>query len=359
MGEDRSLTASFTYGFHFEDAAYSNYLRDHALRQGVRALSASLAEVRCDESGSILGLRLDDGSEVSADYYLDCSGPDACLLTRIEPDGREDWSGSLPCNRMWSALGPPTPEPPAVTQTVATQAGWLWRAPLAQSCMVGHVFSSGFQGEADALAALAAFEPGIRGDPQLARFSAGRRRRFWQRNCVVIGSAAVELEPLAGADLHIALLGLATFIELFPRDRESTVEAAEYDRIMAEHAYALRDFTLAHYRAGAPRAGEFWEAVRAQELPARLAHKLELYASNGRIQLLDHESFEEADWAWLLIGSGCKLEALELQTRAQLAKLAPRDVTALRTHVQQVAASMPPHMEFVRRQATLSARSAR
>ena len=69
--------------------------------------------------------------------------------------------------------------------------------------------------------------------------------------------------------------------------------------------------------AGAPRAGEFWAATRAAAPPERLAHKLDLYAANGRINLLDHETFEEVDWAWLLIGSGCVPAALELQTREQ------------------------------------------
>ena len=32
--------------------------------------------------------------------------------------------------------------------------------------------------------------------------------------------------------------------------------------------------------------------------------KLDLFGANGRINLLDLESFEEVDWAWLLLGAG-------------------------------------------------------
>jgi tryptophan halogenase len=357
MGDSGTLTSSFTYGFHLENAAYAADLRAHALRQGVRELPAPLAEVQFTEDGSIRGLSLTDGSSIAADYFIDCSGPGARLLGRAAAADREDWSSWFPCDRMWSAHGPAMQEPPALTQTLATSTGWSWRAPLAQASMVGHVFSSRFQGDAEARAALAAFEPALRGE-RLLQFAPGRRRVFWRRNCLAIGGAAVELEPLAGADMHLALVGLGTFIELFPRDRDSAIEAAEYNRVMAEHADSLRDFTLAHYRAGAPRAGGFWDAVRAEPLPARLAHKLEHYAASGRIELLDHEAFEEIDWAWLLMGTGCRPDALELQIRMQLGKLAPKEVAALRTHVQQVAASMPPHMEFVRRQASLAARTA-
>jgi tryptophan halogenase len=350
MGEGRSLTSSFTYGFHFEEAAYSNYLRELALRLGVRAVGAPLADVISAVEGAIDGLRLADGTTVQADYYVDCSGPEAHLISRLAA-GRVDWSKWLPCDRMWSALGPAMRDAAAITQTLATASGWAWRAPLAQSSMVGYVYSRRFQHDDAARTAFAALEPALRGEPRLTRFHAGRRESFWQGNCLAIGAAAVELEPLVGADLHLALVGLANFIELFPRDRASSVEATEYNRVMVEYADALRDFTLAHYRAGTRRAGEFWDAVHAEPLPEALAHRLDLYAANGRIELHDHESFEETDWAWLLIGSGCRLDALELLIRNQLARLAREEAMALRAHVQQVAASMPPHVEFLRRQA--------
>ncbi len=359
MGESNSLTATFTYGFHLEDSAYTSYLRASALRQGVGQCAAALADVMRSESGGIRALRLADGREVSADYFIDCSGPAARLLSSISTGEREDWSAWLPCDRMWSALGPAVSNPPAMTQTRASEAGWFWRAPLAQASMVGQVYSSRFQDDAAAFSALCSMEPSLRGDARLTRFSAGRRRKVWEANCVALGSAAVELEPLAGADLHLAQIGLGTFIEFFPRDAASEIEADEYNHLMAEHADALRDFTLAHYHAGPPRPGEFWSAVRAQPLPARLANKLDLYAANGRINMLDHETFEETDWAWLLMGSGCAPASIELQVQMLLARIPRQEVNALRTQVQQVAASMPPHIEFVRRQASLAARAPR
>lgn len=359
MGDGSSLTSSFTYGFHLPEAAYTQYLRAHALRQGVKESSSGLAEVLPGERGDIQALRLADGSSVSADYFVDCSGPAARLLASVSKAEREDWTAWLPCDRMWSALGPAINAPPAITQTMAGEAGWSWRAPLAHATMVGYVYSSRYQDDAAAQAGLRSRAPALNGDPVLTQFAAGRRRKVWERNCVALGAAAVELEPLAGADLHLAQIGLATFIEFFPRDSTSAIESAEYNHLMGEHADALRDFTLAHYRAGPPRQGEFWSAVRSQPLPPRLADKLDLYVANGRITMLDHESFEETDWAWLLMGSGCTPASIELQFHQLLAKIPAQEVNALHSHIQQVAASMPPHIEFVRRQASLAARTPR
>jgi tryptophan halogenase len=357
-GDGNALTSSFTYGFHLEDAAYARYLRAHALDIGVRAGTAALAEVVRGEHGDLRELRLADGTCVSADLYVDCSGPEALLLSAIATGSREDWSAWLPCDRMWSAFAPPLNEPPPMTQTMAASAGWVWRAPLAQSCMVGHVYSSRFQDDAGARAVLQGLAPTLQSEPLLTTFSPGRRRNFWERNCVALGAAAVEIEPLAGAELHLAQLGLANLIELFPLALTNGIEAAEYNRLMAEHADALRDFTIAHYRAGPARPGAFWAAARAAPAPVRLADRLDLYAASGRINLLDHETFEEIDWAWLLMGSGCKPAALELQIRDRIAKVPSQQVEMLRTRVEQLATSMPRHIDFVRHQATLAARAA-
>ena len=350
MGEEKSLTSSFTYGFHFEEKTYAAYLREHALRLGVRRKEGAIAEVRTTPSGHIEALRLTNGEELGGDLYLDCSGSEALLMSRISAGERDDWTAWLPCDRMLSTLAPALKSPPAVTQTTAATAGWLWRAPLANACMAGYTYSSKFQGDEAALGELRAHAPGAAGEPLLRRFSSGRRQKFWERNCIALGTAAMQLEPLAGAGLHFAQLGLATLIELYPVDVATPVESDEYNRVMAEHADALRDFTLAHYRAGRARPGEFWAATRAAPAPARLANKLDLFTANARINLLDFESFEEVDWAWLLMGSGLKPDAVELQIRMRLENLNRQAVAPLRAQVQQLAASMPPHIDYVRGQ---------
>jgi tryptophan 7-halogenase len=357
MGDSGTLTSSFTYGFHLDEASYADYLRAHALQLGARAASAALADVRVSSAGDIEALTLADGSVVTADFFVDCSGPEARLLGRISRNAREDWNAWLPCDGMWSAKSAAPGESAAVTRTFAADAGWLWRAPLAQVSMVGHVFSSRFQDTAAARQSLLEFEPALRGEPVFTGFASGRRCKFWERNCAAIGAATVELEPLAGADLHLAQIGIANLVELFPRARHSTIEADEYNRVMGEYADALRDFTLAHYHAGAARQGEFWTAIRAQTLPANLADKLALYGANGRINLLDHESFEETDWAWLLLGSGVRPESIEMQIRLQLAQLPAQEVAALRAHIQRLVQSMPSHGEFLRRQASSAPRA--
>jgi tryptophan halogenase len=356
MGDGAALTSSFTYGFHLDEAAYAAYLRDHAAKLGVARLAGGLAGIERD-GDSIAALKLEDGTSLAADFFVDCTGRDAAVIGPAS--ARVDWAASLPCDRMLVARAPATAEPPAVTRTAAANAGWLWRMPLARETLVGYVWSSAFSSEEAARAELRKAEPAA-GDATLtARWSSGRRESFWEHNCVTLGAGALELEPLAGAELHAAQLGVGTLIELFPLDIDCAIERAEYNRVITDYLDGVRDFTLAHYLAGPPREGDFWRATRAAEPPERLARKLDLFRANARLELLDGETFEETDWAWLLLGAGCRPDALEQAIDLKLASADPRESVALRDEVRRLAVSMPRHIDYVRRLADVTARASR
>jgi tryptophan halogenase len=350
MGDNTALTSSFTYGFHLDEAAYVAYLREHALRVGVRRVEGAIAGMDVAADGHFRAVLLAGGDNVAGDFLVDCMNASGAAPGWRPDFEREDWSAWLPCDRMAYGIAPPLTNAPPVTQTSAGAAGWTWRVPLANATAVGHVYCSRFIDDDTAQAQLQAAAPAASDLRVVGRFRSGRRRRFWERNCVALGAAAVELEPLAGADLHFAQLGIATLIELFPLEIHSAVEGVEYNRVMADHADALRDFTIAHYRAGRARPGEFWAATRAAPLPETLAHKLDLFRANGRIDVRDHESFEETDWIWLLLGSGEMPRALELQIASLLEAVTAEQMVPLRTHIERLAASMPRHIEYVQHQ---------
>jgi tryptophan 7-halogenase len=347
MGASDELTSGFTYGFHLDERAYVSYLRAHAEKSGVRRIAGQIGRLNRLESGDIDALVLEDGTQVAGDLFIDCTGRAGALITQLDTAPRIDWSRWLPCDRMICGLAAPLADPPALTRITASDAGWTFQAPLASASFVGHVYASAFLDDAAAAEGLQR-TTGASRDVTVTRATAGRHARFWVRNCVAFGTAAAELEPLAGAELHFAQLGLATLLELFPLDARSAVEADEYNRLMGEQADALRDFTCAHYVASR-RPGAFWDAARASAPPASLAAKLEMFAASGRIDIRDHETFEETDWAWLLLGSGLVPAALEWQIVRGLAVARPEQFAQLRGMVEKLVSTMPRHVDFLQR----------
>jgi tryptophan halogenase len=354
-----ALTSSFTYAFHVDESAYTAYVREHAEKLGVRRIAGKIGDVALTADGDISALIVDGGERLEADFFIDCSGREALLMNRVSSEAREDWSEWLPNDRMLSTRAPAMEEARALTETNANEIGWFWRLPLAHSSAVGFVYSSAFL--SDDLAADQLRGHSSRGhssssrsvpievadDIACTRLSQGRRKLLWERNCLALGEAAIEVEPLAGANLHMAQLGIATFIELFPIERTTRLEAIEYNRIVGEYADSLRDFTVAHYRV-ASRPGDYWTSTRAAELPSRLRERLDLYSASGRLNLLDNEIFDELDWAWLLIGSGYLPQRIGVHTRSALDGVRVEDLAPMRDSITRLAASMPRHMDFVR-----------
>jgi hypothetical protein len=93
----------------------------------------------------------------------------------------------------------------------------------------------------------------------------GRRERVWSGNCLAIGPAAAQLEPLNGDDAQAIQSGVGRLAALLPTADGSPLAAMEYNRLMAQEQDRARDMAAFRY-AAATRTDPLW--VRARRSPA-------------------------------------------------------------------------------------------
>ena len=143
---DRSSVLSlYSYGYHFDGARLAGYLSQYACAHGVARVAQRLVDVEFRaEDGFVEALRLDDGSALRADLYIDCRGGESLLSRRDAAAGREDWSRWFPCDRSVGVLCERTGEIAPYTEVSALQQGWEWRIPLKESIDCGQTYSSEF-----------------------------------------------------------------------------------------------------------------------------------------------------------------------------------------------------------------------
>jgi len=348
-GDQPSVTNAFQYAYHFDAGLYAAYLRDFAMRRGVARVEGTITSVeQHPESGFITALNLRDGRRVEGDLFIDCSGFRGLLIEGVFQAGYDDWSAMLPCNSAQAvpsaSIGPLAP----YTVSAARGAGWTWRIPLRHRTGNGHVYCNAFTTDDEAARVLLDGLDGAALDtPRQLRFTTGRRRKSWIKNCVAIGLSGGFLEPLESTSINLIENAIGWLLQYFP-DRDCRPELAnEFNRLVSQRYEYVRDFIVLHYKVTQRTDTEFWRYCAAMPIPDTLQHQIDLFRETGRVMLYDRDGFSVASHISILAGLG-------VVPKAGDPLLEQMDLRALRTHFDRVretiaraVGQMPGHQQYL------------
>ena len=168
----------------------------------------------------------------------------------------------------------------------ARAAGWRWRIPLQHRAGNGYVYCSEHLGDDAALEDLLR-EVGEQplAEPRLLRFVAGRRRLFWNRNCVALGLASGFLEPLESTSIHLVMSGVYKLLEHFPDQRLRPVQHRFLQRRTDRGDGADSRFHRPALLPDRARRHAVLAYCRSMTLPDSLLRRIELYRRTGRIRV--------------------------------------------------------------------------
>ncbi|WP_156032559.1 tryptophan 7-halogenase [Parvularcula oceani] len=250
------------YGLHLSGAAYAKFMQRAALHYGAKR-AARLAQALPGNDDRIDALRLEDGADLRADLYLDCTG--------TAPDAAAGWhdAGAAPA-LAWS-------EDSTQPNLSAT------RMRLEEDAE-------------DILIPLAGRSIRLRSGGPGGEGRLGWQARSWRGNLVAIGAAACRLPPLEMPQMRIAQIGIEALRGLLPNGADQRVEREEFNRVTSEAYARLADFQRLH-RILAGRA-----AQPAPDDP--LARKIEQFESRGRVVTYDGESFDQDSHLAVMLGHG-------------------------------------------------------
>ena len=287
--------ADHEYGLTLDLDRHRAMMRAFALHVGVREIVGEVAAVARDDRGFLSALTLKDGETRTADLFVDATGPTARLRGAID-EAWQDWRDWLPGDRVLLGTRHAGEGPPVLTPVTAHAAGWHWESGE----QVGLVYAAAYLSDDEAAAMLA--RHGTSPTPPIA-VRPGTRPEAWRANCVAIGDAATQVEPLEWCNLHLALSAIDRLITMLPDTEMAPVEAADFNRQTLAEAERVRDFLAAHYRT-ARRPEPMWRALADVTPPAGLAHMLTQFAERGRLPFHEEETFTRDSWAAILLGQG-------------------------------------------------------
>jgi tryptophan halogenase len=347
--DPKSILSTLSCGLHVDAGQYASLFRDYASHCGVRFVDGDVAEVETrDTDGFIQALMTTGGSHIEGDLFIDCSGDRALLIGDALGQHYADWSEFLPCDSSLTVSVPDVPDLTPLTFVVAKSMGWSRRIPMRERSDYTFYYNSSFLGDAEAEASLRRdLGRATIGRARVRRFTSGRRRRFWFKNCVAIGRSAGFIEPLEISNLHLAQNAVLRLMGLFPERSCDSALAGEYNRIIGLEYDNIRDFISLFYASVNRSDTPFWNHCRSLAKPDSLLYRLDLFKSHGRLAWYEEEVFSKDYWVSALIGLECFPGGYY-----PLADV-PRDAVVddwlekIRDSIRDAVEHMPTHEQFI------------
>ncbi|EAQ27859.1 tryptophan halogenase, putative [Erythrobacter sp. NAP1] len=347
----RKIQSTFDYAYHFDAGLYAAFLRRVSEARGVKRIEGRVTDViQRGEDGFIESVTLDKGTSVSGELFIDCSGFRGLLIEDTLKAGYENWQHWLPCDRAVAVPCAKQAEITPYTRSTAKEAGWQWRIPLQHRTGNGYVHCSEFISEDEATETLMGSLDGeAQADPRTLRFVTGRRKKFWDKNCVAIGLSAGFMEPLESTSLHLIQYGILRLIALLPDSEMSPLLAREYNRQTADEYARIRDFLILHYKATTRDDAELWRYCSAMDIPESLQYKIDHFRNYGLLVADERELFANPSWIAVYMGQDIMPRRAPAITEMRDGVPVAQRMQMISQAMREAVAQMPTHADFLAR----------
>jgi hypothetical protein len=258
---------------HFDAIKFANWLKDnYAIPRGVKNIVGHVQNVVVNNDG-IEKLILEDGLEIFADLFVDCTGFKSLLLSESLKEEFVSYNDILPNTHAWATrinYKNPEKELDTVTRCTALKNGWCWNIPLWSRLGSGYVYSDKYTTHESALEE---FKNYLARDIDIPRslkeieslsfnniqMRVGIHKRVWVKNVVAIGLSAGFIEPLESN----GLFSVHEFLFELVRSLQSE-KVSQWNKDAFNYAVKLKfdqfvEFIRVHYMLSIRDDSEYWK----------------------------------------------------------------------------------------------------
>jgi Tryptophan halogenase len=260
--------------YHFDAMKFGVWLRDnYCLPRGVKHTISHVLDIKTNDDG-IEKIINQDGSETTADLFIDCTGFRSLLLGGFMQEPFDSFSDILPNDRAWAMRLPyidKEKEMRPVTKCHALKHGWVWTIPLWSRLGVGYVYSSKF---VDDQTARQEFEDYLNSEhmtvPKSDRVNnndeynslvmrVGIHKRTWVKNVVAIGLSAGFIEPLESNGLFSVHEFLEKLVHALQRPKITQFDKDAYNYATRAIFDGFAEFVSLHYALSVRDDSDYWK----------------------------------------------------------------------------------------------------
>ena len=357
---DPDYAGPMPYAYHLDAGKLAVLLKEVALERAVTHIVGNVSHAVNNHEGDIAHLTLEDGTEISADIFIDCSGFLALLIEKHYDEPFHDISDILFCDRAVACQVPyedsNTEIRPYTTSTAQT-AGWIWDIGLTTRRGTGHVYSSRHQSSDEAEAILRRYI-GKQADELTFRhlkMRVGFREKQWRQNCIAIGLSGGFVEPLESTGIHLIEESLAILSQMIPRYLRSNKEQQErprelFNSHMKNHYDLIVDFIKFHYYLSHRRDSKFWrDNTDPASAPADMLEKIDSWQSGYPAAYdfkLLHSTFNHSSYQYVMFGLRHRPQS-EIPFGGMKRQQATKVFENVHAAIPRALSSLPGHRQYL------------
>jgi tryptophan 7-halogenase len=308
---DKPYDGALAYAYHLDAGKLAQFLKVTARGRGVTHKVHKVTEIT-RVGDDIRTIQLDNGEQISADIFIDCTGFAARLINSDQQNGFNSLSDTLFVDRAVVTRVPNESLSDVIgyTKCTAQSAGWIWDIALQDRRGVGHVYSSRYIDDDAAKAELAAYvgQPVETLEARRLDMRIGYHDQQWRGNTVAVGLSSGFLEPLESTGIYLIEMANWAMLEFVPRYLSGAKPHVSYNRVLHNHYSNIADFLKMHYCLSNRRDTAFW---RDNCDPATIPQSLQDNLANWRgavPSIYDFNSttqcFSATNYKFVLYGMG-------------------------------------------------------
>ena len=284
LGKTVRTIPNTSYAYHVDAGLWGEVLKEVAKKHGVTQVIDMVTQVNQHEDGSIRSLSRQNGPELEADLFIDCSGFQALLMDKTLKEPFDDFYDSLFNNKAVALRIPyldKDVEMASYTNCNALSSGWAWTIPLYGRLGTGYVYCGDYKTPDQAEQELRQYLGEERTKDCWAKhidIRVGKHRRTWVKNCVAIGLAAGFIEPLESTGLFIVQGAVQLLTNILVKNNDyNAVDCKVYNDSVTRLLEIIRDFLVCHYALTEREDSPYWRDVKyTTKIPDSLSEKLQL-----------------------------------------------------------------------------------
>ena len=273
------------YAYHLDTNKFSAFIKEHCINKlNIHHVVQDIVGTTMGTDGEVGALRLADGTELAADFYIDCSGFAGLLIDKHFKVPFIDKSDILFCDRAVAVQCPYDHEDiPIASHTIstATGCGWIWDIGLQKRRGIGHVYSSKHMGQDEAERDLRNYvgKQMDQLDVRHIQYKPGYREKFWVKNCVAVGLAAGFVEPLEASSILLVEISAFWIAEKLPHKKSGFAHCEkQFNETFSYRWDTIIEFLKLHYCISQRTDTDFWrDNTHPDSIPDALLDKLDLW----------------------------------------------------------------------------------